>query len=206
MNGEVVTDAVADYVMASKSSLSLALEVEQALDTVRYRLVTTVLDEMQAVLYRPGWVVNRVPVTDLMKRYAWISTGKETWNSNGDKCLVGATLAADNSNWKNVYMGVSCPAGVLSREDVERMKLLIGEKLGDTFGGYQPKSHEQYGAPAWVWLESEYSHWLEKEFLLRVNEESERAKVVQDLSNRMSRIAETVGPILDEKCAPRKNA
>lgn len=200
----VIGEATADFVLATRDRFAMALDVEAAMAGVRMRLALAFLNALEGCLRvgmrelpGDGWSVATAASggADMMARHAYVSLRRENWPvMPGDEeadfhCIC---LQADKPNWVAPWIGIyASPAEAeLTHRLAQAAAHAVGECQADeTWVAYRR-------------LEPPLDDWRQRAFLLDAGypalEQGAEAEAVRDLGQQMLALARAAAPIYDQ--------
>ena len=192
MSKEVITNSVVDFVLGSERNLETALQVADAMELVRAKLISAALDELRTLLLEKkgeeGWELVGLSAGEPFDyRWAGLTLRREEWPT--DKGNFGITIESHEPNLRRMAIGVRAPRNVFGNYAV--VSTALKEELNAI------KTNDQW--PGYEFFLPPYRDWSSPEFLKgarRILEDPSANTFITPIAERMLRLADRIGPLI----------
>ncbi len=173
---------IQDVALECEHNLRIALQVHEAYDLIRRRLVESFYERLEHHFSSLGteWEVFRSPRDQILRQYSKFHISKRNWNG---RWLIGLEAADNGPN--TIWLGVI--KGAESTEFIPG----LWERLNEEF-----RLGQQH--PWWEWralADREFRYWHTEDNLIRLYQKD---ALLEYFCSQISRIKEVATPVIDQ--------
>lgn len=161
-----VSRIVLEFLQRRDDDVSIALEVEKALRSLRESLAldvaNTIADQVQKQL-GGGWVVDRRFSNEI---YSGLNVRRASWpsgqNSRAQDCRCWIGFEFGSWNWKNPKFGVACHRDIVPEDVRNRIAAAVTAEFPDLWSRdeWWPARHRNLGGIPSDWLSDDFLNFL----------------------------------------------
>lgn len=175
MTENVLVATTVDFILGSTKNLELALQVEEAMPSLRERLIREVLADVVKRMSADNWQ-DFISESTLFKAHAHLTLWREDWPKESEPSdQMGILLGTDKANWGQVYVGVYLSQSI--REAFENSESSLLKLIIEKYG----KPPNEDGWVTYRYLKQPLYDWGSAEFLKSVRDEGRREALVADI-------------------------
>ena len=193
---DVIVKTTVDFIKADEKYLSLALEVEKALSSLRRSLIEKTLECVESDLNRrlsgtgdasEKWHVQVIKPSE---KSPFLRVCKEHW-------LQQKMKEHKNTSYWGVLLFVPVTGGRawISVADISEMSDTSKEKIRASVESCLGKARKDQGE-RFNYLQNDLSDWTGAAFMKKAIKEEERKKIAYDLAGKLEKLAGQVDKIL----------
>ena len=199
MTENVLVGTTVDFILGSAKNLELALQVEEAMPSLRERLIREVLASVVKRMSADNWQ-DFISESTLFRANAHLTLWREDWPRDCEPSeQMGILLGTDKAHWGQVYVGVYLSESI--REAFENSESSLLQIVKEKYG----KPPNEHGWVTYRYLKKPLYDWGSAEFLKSVRDERRRETLIADIVREIRSFEEDANALARAVTESHKN-